>query len=369
MNLRLKFGLLLLVVALVSIPMVSGTVITEVRLFGEFDMNGNPGANQFVFTQEDEMVAIWFNLTDATQGDSIIIEFMTPSGELYVPFNWTPPFVIQDGTYWEMWEDLEMMGDWRSKDPDVAMTDIPGTWSAIITVDGQWYATLPFEVVPDGSSSTSTGSTGTSTGSTDTPPDDDTKIRGYYVHVTDVTPVGEVTIGQNATIEVTVEYNFMQVPLVVSILDDQFEPRGTASDEIGDYGESLYSISMETKTGDEGKMFYAIAHYFIDGNWTYMDPNGYMAFTLEGGAVDPGSPDGVEIPGGFDLSDIDVDQITSTLNETFQRGLDLLKDVEIPEELGDIEETIKEKTGIPGFPYEAIIVGTSLLGLALRKRD
>jgi hypothetical protein len=184
-----------------------------------------------------------------------------------------------------------------------------------------------------------------------------------------VIPVGEVIIGQNATVEVTVEYNFMQVPLVVSILDDQFEPRGTTSDEIGDYGETVYSIPMVTKTGDEGKMFYAIAHYFIDGNWTYMDPGGYMAFTLEGGAVDQSTPEGFEIPGGFDLSNIDMDQIASTLNDTFQRGLDLLSDVEIPEELEDIEETIKEKTGIPGFPVEAILVGFTALGYALRKRN
>ena len=365
MNLKLKFGLLLLGVALFTVPFVFATDIHEVRLFGAFDMDGNPGPNQSVFTAEDEMVAIWFNITDADMRDSIIMEFKTPSGELYVPFNWTPPFVIEDGVYWEVWEDLEIIGDWRSKDPDVAMTDIPGTWSVVITVDGQWWATLPFAVVSDGTASTSTGTTG----STGTSTDDDTKIRGYYIWVTDVTPIGDVTIGQNATVEVTVEYNFMEVPLVVSILDDQFEPRGTASDEIGDNGESTYSISMITQSGDEGKMFYAIAHYFVDGNWTYMDPGGYMAFTLEDGAIDTSSPGGSQTPGGFDLSDIDIDQITSTLDETFQKGLDLLKDVEIPEELGDIEETIKEKTGIPGFPFEAVIVGASLLGFALRKRD
>lgn len=369
MNLKLKFGLLLLGVALFTVPFVSATEIHEVRLFGAFDMDGNPGPNQSVFTQADEMVAIWFNITDADMRDSIIMEFKTPSGELYVPFNWTPPFVIEDGVYWEVWEDLEIIGDWRSKDPDVAMTDMPGTWSVVITVDGQWWATLPFAVVSDGTSSTTTGSTGTTTGSTGTTPDDDTKIRGYYVHVTDVVPVGSVTLGQNATVDVTVEYNFMQVPMVISILDDQFEPRGTVSDEIGDYGEATYSISMVTEAGDTGKMFYAIAHYFIDGNWTYMDPGGYMAFTLEDGAVDPESPGGVSVPGGFDLSGIDMEEISRTLNETLKIGLDYIKDIEVPEELSDIEDTIKEKTGIPGFPVEAVIVGASLLGVVLRRRD
>ena len=361
MNLRLKCGLLLLGVALFSMPMVSGTVITEVRLFGEFDMNGNPGANQFVFTQEDEMVAIWFNLTDAKQGDSIIIEFMTPSGELYVPFNWTPPYTIQDGTYWEMWEDLEMIGDWRSKDPNVAMTEIPGTWNAVVTVDGQWWVTLPFEVVPDGGSSTSTGSTGTTT-------DDDTKIRGYYIWVTDVTRVGEVVMGENTTIEVTVKYNFpILSPLVPSIIDDQFEPRGDATDEIQGSGETTYSIQMRTQAGDEAKTFYAVAYYFVDGNWTFMDPDGYLAFTLDAGSS--GSTGGIDLPDGFDLSGIDMDKISRTLNETIKIGLEYISNIEVPKELSGIEETIKEKTGIPGFPVEALIVGASLLGLFLLKKE
>jgi hypothetical protein len=63
-----------------------------------------------------------------------------------------------------------------------------------------------------------------------------------------------------------------------------------------------------------------------------------------------------------------MDQITSTLNETFRKGLDLLKNIEIPEEVAQIEEEIKEKTGIPGFPVEAILIGAAAVGLALRKR-
>ncbi len=358
MNLRLKLFLLLFGVALFSIPVVSGAVIEDTLIFGDFDNNGSPLGEQLVFGPDDDMVGVWFDLSDVRQGDVILIEFLTPDGDDYVTLNWTAPFWIEDGSTWDFWEDIEVQGDWRASDPNMMMTDHPGTWTAHVTVNGTWWDHLVFDVVSDGSTGDSSGST-----------DDDTKIRGYYVHVTDVTPIGGVTLGQNATVEVTVEYNFMQVPLVVSILDDEFEPRGTASDEIGDYGESKYQISTITMTDDGGKVFYAVAHYFIDGNWTYMEPGGYMAFTLEGGAVDPGSPGGVEISGGFDLSDIDLDQITSTLNDTFQRGLDLLKDVEIPEELGNIEETIKERTGIPGFPVGAVIVGVSLIGLAMRRRD
>ena len=64
-----------------------------------------------------------------------------------------------------------------------------------------------------------------------------------------------------------------------------------------------------------------------------------------------------------------MDEISRALNETIAIGLDYIKDIEVPEELAGIEETIKEKTGIPGFPVEALVAGATLLGLALRKRD
>ena len=214
--------------------------------------------------------------------------------------------------------------------------------------DGQWWGREIFELVSDG--------TTTSTGSTD----DNTKIRGYYVHVTGVTPVGEVILGLNATFDVTVEYNFLQVPLVVSILDDQLELRAQTSDEISDYGENVYTLSMVTGSEDTDKVFYAVAHYFIDGNWTAMDPKGYMAFSLDGESS--GISGGSDIPEGLDLSGIDVEKISRALNETIAIGLDYIRDIEIPDE-------IKEKTGIPGFPVEAIFAGAALLGLALKKRE
>ncbi len=83
------------------------------------------------------MVGLWFNLTDVGPDDSIIMEFRTPSGELYVTLNWSAPNWIQEGSTWELSEDIEVMGDWRSKNPNVAMTDMPGQWAADITVNGQ----------------------------------------------------------------------------------------------------------------------------------------------------------------------------------------------------------------------------------------
>jgi len=101
-----------------------------------------------------------------------------------------------------------------------------------------------------------------------------------------------------------------------------------------------------------------------------MDPGGYMEFTLsEGSSGTTSIPSGTGLPDGLDLSDLNMDQITSALEDTYQKGLEMLENFEIPEEVTQIEEAIKEQTGIPGFPVEAILVGAADIGLALRKRD
>ena len=202
--------------------------------------------------------------------------------------------------------------------------------------------------------------TGSDTGS-------DEVIRGYYVWVTDIRTVGDVVLGQNVTIEVDVKYNFLEVPLVPTIIDQNYEIRGKTSDTIQGYGNHTYTIQMETHETDDAAYFAVVAYYFIDGNWTYMDPNGYMAFTLgQSGATN--DPDAVELPDTIDFSDIDVEKISNILNDTIQKGLDLLDDVEIPDELSGIEDTIKEQTGIPGFPVEALILGSAALVYAIKRR-
>jgi hypothetical protein len=162
------------------------------------------------------------------------------------------------------------------------------------------------------------------------------------------------------TIEVDIEYNFLEVPLVPTIMDHNYEIRGETSDTIQGNGEKTYTISMEIRETDDTAVFAVVAYYYIDGKWTYMDPNGYMPFTLGQGDT-TSIPDETEVPEEFDFSDIDIDQITSKLNDTIQRGLDLLDDVEIPDELSGVEEIIKEKTGIPGFPIEALVLGAITL--------
>ena len=195
----------------------------------------------------------------------------------------------------------------------------------------------------------------------------DEVIRGYYVWVTDVRTVGEVVLGQNVTIEVDVKYNFLEVPLVPTILDHNYEVRGKTSDTIQGYGNQTYTIQMETHETDDTAYFAVMAYYFIDGNWTYMDPNGYMAFTLgQSGATN--DPDAVDLPDTIDFSDIDVEKISNLLNDTIQRGLEILDDVDIPDELSGIEDTIKEQTGIPGYPVLSLILGAAMLVYMARRR-
>ncbi|RLI00470.1 hypothetical protein DRO31_08680 [Candidatus Bathyarchaeota archaeon] len=185
----------------------------------------------------------------------------------------------------------------------------------------------------------------------------DEVIRGYYVWVTDMRTVGDVVLGQNVTIEVDIKYNFLEVPLVPTIIDQNYEIRGKTSDTIQGFGNNTYTISMTTYETDDTAYFAVMAYYFIDGNWTYMDPNGYMAFTLgQGGATS--DPDAVELPDSIDFSDIDVEKISNMLNDTIQRGLDIINDVDLPDEL----------SGIPGFPVEALIFGAAVLIMATRRR-
>jgi len=258
---------------------------------------------------------------------------------MYKLTNWTAPFWVQDNSDWDMWEDMEIMGD--------PAENMPGTWAADVYNNGTWWGHVVFEIVTDGTSTDSTTSTGSDSGEV---------IRGYYVWVSDIRPVGEIDLGQNVTIEVDIEYSFLEVPLVPTIMDHNYEIRGKTSDAIQGNGEKTYTI------------FAVVAYYFIDGRWTYMDPDGYMPFTL--GQGDTSSiPDGNELPEGFDFSNIDIDQITSKLNDTIQRGLDLLDDVEIPEELTGIEETIKKQTGIPGFPVETLVLGLTALVYMVRRRQ
>jgi len=353
MNRKINLGLLIVSFAFLmsSVYTASGAVIQEVIMTGDFGLDGLPVGDQFVFIpQDDDAVYVYFNMTDVYAGDTITFKYIQPSGAVYHLDEWVA-YDWLNGESYNTFSEMEVQAS--------PAADLTGMWSLDVYNEDTLWMQIPFEIVSDGSSSGTTDDTS------------NTIIRGYYVFVKDVKIVGDVVLGQNVTVEMTIEYDYpIQSPLVPSIFDENFELRGDTFDEILDDGEETYTISMTTRIGDDSKVFYAVAYYFVDGNWTFMESGGYMPFTLsEGSSGATSLPSGSELPDGLDLSDINMDQITSVLEDTYQKGLELLKNIEIPDEVAQIEEEIKERTGIPGFPVEAILIGAAAVGLVLRKRD
>ncbi len=347
----MKHGLKILIIALFGFTLLTtcaafGAIIQEVVVCSDFDTNGNPIPNDQI-PVTDDAVFVWVNMTDIHAKDTLLFEWWPPSGELYYEETWTAADWLDNTPHYSMMSEIEIMGE--------PAENMPGEWAVNIYNNGTWWGHAVFYII-DGSSSSDS-----STGS------DSEVIRGYYIWVTDVRVVGDVALGQNTTIEVDLEYNFLGIPLALTVIDENSDVRSQISDTIQGNGKKTYTMSMKTLETDDTSFFAAIAYYFIDGRWTYMDPNGYMPFTLgQGGGS--GSSDGIELPDGIDFSAIDMEQITSKLNDTIQKGLDILKDVEIPDELSDIEDTIKEKTGIPGYPVEALVLGAAVLVYASRRR-
>ena len=65
-------------------------------------------------------MGLWFNLTEVSPGDNIIIEWWSPSGDLYKLHNWTAPSWVQHNSDWDIWEDMEIMGPARLSDVEQA---------------------------------------------------------------------------------------------------------------------------------------------------------------------------------------------------------------------------------------------------------
>ena len=215
MNRKIKLGLLILgfTFLLSSISTVSAAVIEDVVVTGDFGIDGLPAGEQLVYTpQDDDAVYVWFNMTEVYANDTITFKYIQPSGAVYHTDEWVA-YSWLNGESYNTFSEIEVQAS--------PAADLPGIWALKIYNEDTLWGNIAFEIIDDGTSQTST--------------DDSSNdiVRGYYIWVEEVTPVGEVVIGENATIEIVIKYNFpIQSPLVPSIFDENFELRGDTFDEI-----------------------------------------------------------------------------------------------------------------------------------------
>ena len=340
MKFRSKLALATLVCfALLSTTAAYGAVIEEVVIFGDFDNNGNIIPCD-VFTPADDIVGIWFNLSDVSPGDNIIIEWWPPSGELYKVHNWTAPSWVQYNSDWDMWEDIEIMGD--------PAENMPGVWAADITVNGTWYGHAVFEIVDE---------------STPSGPGTPEDVPSNVMAITDLQTPGTYNSGENVSVSVTLEYNFDQsTDIAPSVWNNKTQTFvATVEDTVSGVGSKTYDL--EFVADEKGTDYYLVAYYVDGQDIVYTDEVGIVAFKLED--TDVGT--GIEIPSLEDLglpTDIDIDEIKNQITDYVGQLRDL-----IPDDLSDIEDEVRERTGIPGFPLEALVLGASALVYALRRRD
>jgi hypothetical protein len=338
----MKQGLKICILALLGFTLLStgiayGIVIEEVVVCTDFDNNGYPIPNDQA-PVTDDAIFVWVNMTDITPGETMLFEWWPPSGELYHEETWVAPDWIDSTPHYSMFVEIEIMGD--------PAEDMPGVWSCNIYNNGTWWGHAIFELVDESIP------TGPST----------TQQNGMAI--TNIMTPGTYNEGDDVTVSVTVGYSFdTATDIAPSVWNNKTQMFiATAEDTVSGTGTKTYDLVF---VADEpGTDYYMIAYYVEGEEIIYTDEVGIVAFKLEDTDVDTG----IELPSLDDLglpTDINVEQIQNQINEYIDMIGDL--NITIPDELGDVEEKVKEVTGIPGFPIEALALGAAVL-LAKRRR-
>ena len=341
--LPMKQGLKICILALLGFTLLStgiayGIVIEDVIVCTDFDDNFNPIPNNQV-PVTDDAVFVWVNMTDINPGETMLFEWWPPSGELYHEETWVAPDWITTTNHYSMFVEIEIMSD--------PAEDMPGEWSCNIYNNGTWWGHAVFELVDE--------STPSGPGTT----------QQNGMAITNIVTPGTYNEGDDVTVSVTVGYSFdTATDIAPSVWNNKTQIFvATAEDTVSGTGTKTYDL--EFVADEPGTDYYMVAYYVEGGDIIYTDEVGIVAFKLEDADVDTG----VEIPSLDDLglpTDINVDQIKNQINEYIDMIGDL--NITIPDELGDVEEKVKEVTGIPGFPVEAIVLGAAIL-LAKRRRS
>jgi hypothetical protein len=339
----MKHGIRISIIALLGLILLTtgvayGAVIEEVVVCTDFDDNFKPIPNDQV-PVTDDAVFVWINMTNINVNDTILIEWYPPSGEIYHEETWVAPDWITTTPHYSRFFEIEIMSD--------PAENMPGVWSCNIYNNGTWWGHAVFELVDE---------------STPSSPDQ-TQQNG--MGITDLETPDTYNEGDDVTVSVTVAYNFdTATDIAPSVWNNKTQMFvSTAEDTVTGTGTKTYDL--EFVADEPGTNYYMIAYYVSGEDIIYTDEVGIVAFKLEDTGVDTG----IEIPSLEDLglpTDIDVEQIQNQINEYIDMIGDL--NITIPDELEDVEEKVKEVTGIPGFPVEALILGAAVL-LSARKRS
>lgn len=339
----MKQGLKICILALLGFTLLStvaayGIVIEDVVVCTDFDDDFKPIPNDQV-PVTDDAVFVWINMTDITAGETILVEWWPPSGELYHEETWVVPEGMAPTPSYSRFFEIEIMSD--------PAEDMPGQWSCNIYNNGTWWGHAVFELVDE---STPSGPVTT---------------QQNGMAITNIVTPGTYNEGDDVTVSVTVGYNFdTATDIAPSVWNNKTQMFiATAEDTVTGTGTKTYDL--EFVADEPGTDYYMIAYYVEGEDIIYTDEVGIAAFKLEDTDVDTG----IEIPSLDDLglpTEIDVEQIQNQITEYIDMIGDL--NITIPEELGDVEEKVKEVTGIPGFPVTALALGVAAL-LAKRRRQ
>lgn len=317
--------------------MVSGLLVREIVIFHDMDADGHP-IEKLDFYQDSDAVLLWVNMTDIKENDTIVFDWRNPAGELYTSQEWVAPSWIDSVPYYSMFTEIEIKSE--------PAENMLGMWDVTISVDDEWW-THSFSLNGGNEDGTSTST-------------------GDYFAITDLRKPSSYTPGENVTMTLTLEYSFSSETNVAPSIWNNNTWTFIATEEDTLVGTGTKTYDLEFMADETGTAYYAIAYFIENEEIIYDEYHGIVPFVLESdGDTQQSLPslDDIDLP-----SNIDVDEIKSQINDYIGYGLEFIENIEVPDELKEVEETIKEKTGIPGYPVDSILAGATLLGLYLRKK-
>ncbi len=343
----MKHGLKLCIIALLGFTLLStiaayGLVIQDVVVCTEFDMDGAPIPNDQVPVTEDA-VFIWVNMTDIHMNDTLYFEWWSPNDGEYFNETWVAPAWIETSPSYSKFFEIEIMGE--------PAENMPGEWVVNVLNNGTWWGHVVFDMIDD------------SIASGPSIPQD---VSSNAMAITNIQTPGSYNTGENVTVTVKVSYNFDQATdIAPSIWDNSSQSFiGGVNDNVKGQGAKTYDIVFVAD--DPETVYFAVGYYTQDENIVYDNQTGLVPFKLEDKSADVG----VSIPSLQDLGlpdNVNVDEIKNQIGDY----VDKLKNINVslPDDLSGIEEEVKQRTGIPGFPVEALLLGVATLIWIRRRWD